>query len=256
MRGLGGDGRLLNQLITALGIAFEVEIGRYDIEDVTSNLEQVRSVTVLELKLDLGDRSRRTGRVNFPLVERQDDIGAVSIHMVGRTHDPGLENPLQCFVFLIDENRIESRALHLREIRLIIVNRLLPFGALEGAHAIIDGVDGLDVFVALVADPQGQSVIAKRPVIGIEIDGLQCFANGIAKNVRKMRMLAERNEITGRSTQLQFGGFPDHYAYRPRWNSIGGCYLAARRSSQNYHKKTDRGTIPTAGPRILCSVAG
>ena len=38
-------------------------------------------------------------------------------------------------------------------------------------------------------------MIAQKPIIGIKIDGIQCFANGIAKNVRKMRMIPERNDI-------------------------------------------------------------
>ena len=80
---------------------------------------------------------------------------------------------------------------------MITLDRLLPFGSLEVARAIIDGLDGLDALVAFVAHPQGQSVIAQEPIVGIEIDGIQCFAGGIMKSARKMRMIAERDDIFG-----------------------------------------------------------
>ena len=172
-------------------------MSRYDIEYVTRDLEKVGGIAALELKFNLRNRTRRAGRENLPLIDRHDHIGAISIQMIGRALNPGLENRFQCFVHFVDENWAESRILYPGEIRFITLNRLLPLGALEVARAIIDGLDGLDALVALVAHPQGQSVIAQKPIIGIKIDGNQCFAGGIMKSARKMRMIPERNDIFG-----------------------------------------------------------
>ena len=55
---------------------------------------------MLEFKFNLRNRTRRAGRDNLALIDRNDYVGAISVQMIGGTFDPGLENRFQCFVQL------------------------------------------------------------------------------------------------------------------------------------------------------------
>src|ERR1035437_9143487 len=170
---------------------------RNDVYYVARDLEKVGGVAALQFKFNLRNWKRGAGSDNLPLVDRHDHVGAISIQVVGRALDPGLKNRLQCFIRFVDENCAESRILHQGEIRSISVDHLLPLGPLEVAGAIVGGLDGLDTRVAVVADPQGESMIAQQSIIGIKIDRCQRFTGGTMERARKTWMILERNDVFG-----------------------------------------------------------
>src|ERR1035437_9250197 len=143
---------------------------RNDVYYVTRDLEKVDGVSALQFKFNLRNWKRGAGSDNLPLVDRHDHVGAISVQMVRCALDPGLKNRLQCFIRFVDENCAESRIFHQGEIRSITLDHLLPLGSLEVAGAIVGGLDRLDTPVAVVAHPQGESVLAQQSTIGIKID--------------------------------------------------------------------------------------
>ena len=110
------------------------------------------------------------GRDNLALVDCHDDIGLVPVQMIGRPLDPSLEDRFQCVANVVSENRTKGGIHYMGEVRLIAFDGLLPLRSFEAIGVLIGSLDGLDEFVADMAHPQSQSMIAHEPIIRIEID--------------------------------------------------------------------------------------
>ena len=139
--------------------------------------------------------------------------------MIGRPLDPGLEDRFQCVANVVGKNWAEGGIHYAGEIRLIAFDGLLPLRSFETIGALIGSLDGLDAFVADMAHPQGQSVIAQKAIIGIEIDRIQRFVGGIMKSARKMRMISEHGDVFGATrsfNSISLGSRSmTHYQYLP-----------------------------------------
>jgi hypothetical protein len=72
---------------------------------------------------------------------------------------------------------------------------------------MISGFNCLDTFFANMAHPQGQSVIAQEPFVGIEIDRIQHFVSGLMKSAWKARMIPEHSDVFRIDLKLQFNFF-------------------------------------------------
>jgi hypothetical protein len=91
---------------------------------------------------------------------------------------------------------------------------------------MISGLNCLDAFFANMAHPQGQSVIAQEPFVGIEIDRIQHFVGGIMKSAWKMRMISENSDVFRSDPKLQFNFFwlIVHYELLMPAGGIGAAY--------------------------------
>src|SRR6516164_358544 len=128
---------LVDQIIAALGFAFEFEMSGYYVENVSRDLEKIGRIALPEFKLDLRNRLRRVWREDLSFVDRQYDIGTVSTEMIGRALDPGLKNRLQLLAYLVGENLAECSVFHPGDIWLVILDRLFPLRPFEQADAWI-----------------------------------------------------------------------------------------------------------------------
>src|SRR5262249_20248129 len=125
--------RVREQLIAALGLALERNVGRQCLRETARNFEQLRPIAALELELDFAQWGRAASRIDLAVVDGERDRARAIGQRIDRTLDARLEHRLELAPKLAVDQRLERGVAGQAQVWILVLDLAFPFVALEQA---------------------------------------------------------------------------------------------------------------------------
>src|SRR5712671_3308253 len=112
--------------------------------------------------------------IDFAPIDRQCDIAVLAFKRIARALHTSFEHRAQSLAQFPDPQWFECGCIRLLQVRPAVIDRGLPFAALERAAVI--RLDGLNIPIAGAPDAQRQTAIPEFQALGVEVDRDLIFA--------------------------------------------------------------------------------
>src|SRR5256885_19986 len=146
----GGVTPPIDELVTAIRLAFERELSWKRTRKLARDREQRGFVATLEFKLDLAERGRALARVDLAAVDGELDCVCCVGERIDGALDPGFEHRLEPPADLLAGERLDAGVGDMAQAGLSGCNLVFPFVAFERTPAA-GRLYGLDVAFARAA---------------------------------------------------------------------------------------------------------